>query len=676
MLERQRWRARTSGHGLNELPIPTAAGQDRSRVDEALEAILVADASGRCVAVSPAASALFGYERNELQARRVSDLVSRSLTPSAAVDDRPFAHGWHGAAEILCKGGVSRRVEAWAVPLMVGPGDGFIMVLRRYGDPEGIGESGREATGATSSQAERELQAAKATALGANRALRESEARFRGAFDGASIGMALVTVDGRFIQVNPSLCAIVGYTGDELLRKTFQEITHPDHLETDRDLMQQLLANEIPSYQIEKFYLRKQGDVICGRLTASLVRGAGGEPHYFVFQIQDITPFKAAGAALREAEARYRMLVEQTPASVYVDGADALGSPLYVSPRVEALLGFTPEEWVATPDLWARRVHPDDRERVLAEVARANVSGESIYLEYRFIRRDGRVVWVHDEAALVYDDEGNRRCWQGFMIDITDRKRAEVELLRAKEAAEEANRLKTAFLSMATHELRTPLTIISGYVELLAESATNHLTAEEREFLEITQTSTKNLAALVNDLLDFARIEAGRLDVAIRPLDVAEVVERVRVMVAPQAEAMGLNLDVVVAPGLPPSRPITIGSSRSCSIFSAMRSSSRRWAPSKLGPVRAIPGWRSRSPTPASALRRKRCRGFLMSFIRPRAVSPDASAGLVWGWPLSSGWSRCTAAPSPSRARSGWAVASRFGSRGPSLRPYWRTSSG
>ena len=426
------------------------------------------------------------------------------------------------------------------------------MVLHRFDEREGAGESSRAAAGAASAQAERELQAAKATALDANRALRESEARFRGAFDGASIGMALVTVDGRFIQVNPALCAIVGYREDELLRTTFREITHPDHLETDRELMRQLLANDIPSYQIEKFYLRKQGDVICGRLTASLVRGPGGEPHYFVFQVQDVTPFKAAGAALREAEARYRMLVEQTPASVYVDAADALGTPLYVSPRVEALLGFTPEEWLATPALWAQRVHPGDRQRVLAEVARANASGESIYLEYRFMRRDGRVVWVHDEAALVYDDEGNRRCWQGFMIDITDRKRAEEEILRAKEAAEEASRLKTAFLSMATHELRTPLTIISGYVELLAESATDHLTPEERDFLEVTQTSTKNLAALVNDLLDFARIEAGRLDVAIRPLDVAEVIERVRLMVAPQAEAKGLALDVGVAPGLPP----------------------------------------------------------------------------------------------------------------------------
>jgi len=89
--------------------------------------------------------------------------------------------------------------------------------------------------------------------------------------------------------------------------------------------------------------------------------------------MQDITPYKAAGAALREAEARYRTLVEQIPAVVYVDPAGALGSPLYVSPRVEMLLGYTSDEWLAGANLWIQLLHPDDRERILAETARANL---------------------------------------------------------------------------------------------------------------------------------------------------------------------------------------------------------------------------------------------------------------------------------------------------------------
>jgi signal transduction histidine kinase len=105
---------------------------------------------------------------------------------------------------------------------------------------------------------------------------------------------------------------------------------------------------------------------------------------------------------------------------------------------------------------------------------------------------------------------------------------------------------------MATHELRTPLTIMSGYVEMLAESALERLTAEEREFLDIAQTGTRTLAALVDDLLDLARIEAGRLDLTIRPVDVDEAIDRVKRLVAAQAASKRIGLDVTVTPGLPP----------------------------------------------------------------------------------------------------------------------------
>jgi PAS domain S-box-containing protein len=399
---------------------------------------------------------------------------------------------------------------------------------------------------------DRELRQARATAKDANRALRESEERFRGAFDGTSIGMALVSPAGRIVQANPALRTILGYGGSELLTRTFRDVTHPDDLDTDRELERQLLAGEIGTYQIEKRYLRNDGQLIWGRLTVSLVRDGARNSHYLVAQVQDITPYKAAGAALREAEARYRTLVEQIPAAVYVDAGEALGTPRYISPRIQALLGYSPQEWVADPDLWIRTIHPDDRERIVAAVDGADGAAEPMHLEYRFLARDGREVWVHDQVALVRNEDGVGQYWQGFMLNITDRKRAEEELRLAKEAAEEANRLKSAFLSMATHELRTPLTIISGYVEMLAESATAHLSPEEREFLDIAQTGVSTLSALVDDLLDLARMEAGRLELLIRPVDVMEAIDRVRRLVAAQAASKGIVLEVSVAPDLPP----------------------------------------------------------------------------------------------------------------------------
>lgn len=532
------------------------AGRYRFFVGGSHDPVLVADASGCWVDANPAAESLLGFAREELLQATVAETIVRGLEHAAADDaGRLLEGGWQGELTLRCKSGVLLTVSGLTIRLQHDAGDVCALVIQSARGRPVLGMPAAQTTVPDQISAgfgvEAELQAAKATAIDANRALRESEARFRGAFDAASIGMALVAIDGRFLQVNPALCSIVGYGEDELLSTSFQEITHPDHLETDRDLIRQLLGNEITTYQIEKYYLRKQGEEICGRLTVSLVRDPAGAPLYFVSQVQDVTPFKAAGAALREAEARYRTLVEQTPAAVYVDAAGALGHAIYVSPRIEALIGVTPEEWVSSPNIWTTFVHPEDRERILGDIARANESAEKSVLEYRFLARNGRVVWVHDEAALVRDEAGNRQYWQGILLDITHRKLAEEELRAAKEAAEEASRLKSAFLSMATHELRTPLTIISGYVELLAESAKVHLTADEQEFLEAAQAGARTLAALVDDLLDMARIEAGRMDLMIRPVDVAETVDRVRRMVAAQAAAKGLDLDVVAEPDLP-----------------------------------------------------------------------------------------------------------------------------
>jgi len=131
---------------------------------------------------------------------------------------------------------------------------------------------------------------------------------------------------------------------------------------------------------------------------------------------------------LQEAEAKYRLLVEQTPVITYIDAADRSSSALYISPRVEEILGYAPEEWTADPRLWTKLLHPDDRERVLAENARTNATSEPFREEYRLTARDGRIVWVQDEAFFVQDVAGGPGFWQGVMVDITERKQAEEQI--------------------------------------------------------------------------------------------------------------------------------------------------------------------------------------------------------------------------------------------------------
>ncbi|NTU65458.1 MAG: GAF domain-containing protein, partial [Chloroflexi bacterium] len=141
---------------------------------------------------------------------------------------------------------------------------------------------------------------------------------------------------------------------------------------------------------------------------------------------------------LREAEAKYRLLVEQIPAVMYVS-VDVAGGTQYISPQVEALLGYAPAVWQADPALWVNALHPEDHDRVLAEVGQCAAQGEPYHHEYRLIARDGHTVWVRDDAQLVLDQASQPLHWQGIMYDITDRKRAELRSIIFASLAQRLN---------------------------------------------------------------------------------------------------------------------------------------------------------------------------------------------------------------------------------------------
>ncbi|MCL5951916.1 MAG: PAS domain-containing protein [Chloroflexi bacterium] len=131
---------------------------------------------------------------------------------------------------------------------------------------------------------------------------------------------------------------------------------------------------------------------------------------------------------LRTLQAQYRTLIEQLPTITYVAAADPTGAPLYISPQVQSVLGFSQEEWVADPQRWAEQLHPEDRETVLSQYPHRFEGRDSFCAEYRLLSRDGRVLWLRDQATLVKDDLGKPMFVQGVMMDITDQKRAQALL--------------------------------------------------------------------------------------------------------------------------------------------------------------------------------------------------------------------------------------------------------
>src|SRR5215218_5466259 len=252
----------------------------------------------------------------------------------------------------------------------------------------------------------------------AESALRESEQRFRGSFERAATGMALVGTDGRFLRVNRSLCEILGYTERELLGKTFQETTHPDDLEVDLEHLRQLLVRVVRTYQTEKRYLHKDGHVVWTLLSVSVVHDEENEPLYFICQIQDVTERKKVEKCIIESEERFRSLVQNSSDIITILEAD--GTVRYVSPAVKRVTGYKPEEKVGTNAFGS--VHPDDRDRALATFAEVlKRPGLHPRLEFRVPHKDGSWSYLEHVVNNLLDDPAVR----GVVVnswDVTERK--------------------------------------------------------------------------------------------------------------------------------------------------------------------------------------------------------------------------------------------------------------
>lgn len=263
------------------------------------------------------------------------------------------------------------------------------------------------------------------------RELQEAEERFRRTLENAPIGMALVSPDGHFLQVNRALCEIVGYPEQELLALSFQDITHPDDLEADLEYVRQLLAGEIRSYQMEKRYLHRGGHAIWIKLSVSLVRESTGQPRYFVSQIEDITATRRASVALREAESRLRAIFDHVPAGLSLRDLD--GRYLQVNhfvahslgTTVEALSGRHPADHLDAEA--AARIRSEDRE-ILS-------SRQPVVRDISVPLADGGERDYHVVSYPVLDEHGAATAIGAFVLDITERKRAEREARRERDYA-------------------------------------------------------------------------------------------------------------------------------------------------------------------------------------------------------------------------------------------------
>ena len=240
-----------------------------------------------------------------------------------------------------------------------------------------------------------------------------------------------------------------------------------------------------------------------------------------------------------------RLALDVLPVLLWTTGPD--GACDYLSQRWTEFTGRPRSEMLGWR--WLEAVHPDDRERTLAAHRAAREGTAVLDFEHRIVLPDGGEKVVRERASLKRDEAGHPVLLSGTVHDITDRVRMEQERDR-RHRAEAADRIKSAFLATMSHELRTPLNSIIGFTGILLQGLPGPINAEQRKQLDMVRLSARHLLALVNDVLDISKIEAGQLDVVREPFDPGASIARVIALVGPQSEAKGLGLGVHVGAGL------------------------------------------------------------------------------------------------------------------------------
>ncbi|MCU0472511.1 MAG: PAS domain S-box protein [Bacteroidales bacterium] len=348
----------------------------------------------------------------------------------------------------------------------------------------------------------------------AEETLRESEEKFRKIFEDSPFCMIMTGKDMGIIRANSAFCHMFGYTEDELLGMTFRNFTHPDHISNDEVSILKLVAGEIPIYHTEKRYIRSDGSIIWGSTTVSIIRNNKGEVHLILAMVEDITSRVIAKAELEKMFSLQKATLESTADGILV--VDTKGKIVQYNKKFAEMWGI-PEEVLklredeaAIKFVLCQLKNPDD---FVLQVEQLYSDPEAItydvleFLDNRFFERYSQPQKIGGKTA--------GRVWS--FRDITERKKAEAEIIAAKEKAEESDRLKTAFLHNVSHEIRTPMNAILGFSTLLNEP---DLAEKDRKlFIDMIFQSGNQLLSIINDIVDLASIESGQMKVNIKEIN-------------------------------------------------------------------------------------------------------------------------------------------------------------
>ncbi len=375
--------------------------------------------------------------------------------------------------------------------------------------------------------------------------LRESEQRWRSLTEALPQLVWSAMPDGACDYFSTQWTEHTGVPEPDLLGWRWLEVLHPDDREPTRRLWTDSVAGRGP-YDVEYRVRRSDGVYRWFKTRGTPIRDSAGRVIKWFGTCTDISDLRQTEEALRESEERFRGTFEN--AAVGIVHSDPAGRFLRVNGTYCAIVGYSREELLqmTLQDI----IHPEELAAFAELYASSFTRGESPAFgwERRYLRKDGSTVWVDVFASFQRDASGRPAYAIAAVQDISERKRLEGELRKAKDVAEAANRAKDEFLANVSHEIRTPMNAILGMTELVLDTP---LDEDQRQGLKTVKSAADSLLGLINDLLDFSKIEAGKLELVPGDFSLRGAVGDTLRALAVRAHKKGLELVYQVQPDVP-----------------------------------------------------------------------------------------------------------------------------
>ncbi len=340
-------------------------------------------------------------------------------------------------------------------------------------------------------------------------ALRESFVKFQAIFNSSAFGITLVDLKGNIIDVNDSVANMLGYTIAEMKKLNFIKLSHPDDAKIDADLYKQLLNGQINSYQKEKRYSKKDGTMIWANITVSLIKGKNGNPEYAVGMIEDITEKKQIQQQLAREQFLFSTLMKQLPDSIYFKDEDSRF--MAVNEATAKKMGFeNPSQILGKTDFdfftsdHAEKAFHDEKEMM-------NKNKAIIGAEEKETWPDGSVTWVSTTKIPLHNENNETIGTFGISRDITAKKAIEQKLKIYTDELTQLNASKDKFFSILAHDLRSPFTALLGYSDFICNDYASLSEEEIKEFAGNINIVAKNVYGLLENLLDWSRIQTGKI---------------------------------------------------------------------------------------------------------------------------------------------------------------------